>query len=342
MADNAIESLHIIPTDPSEQAGYDSTEEAMRASLADTRVEGINLRDVVAQVLQDEIIPGDKAPNDVGMRELRRTLSCAICMSILYEPCTLLCQHTYCKGCLPAVENSKCPHCRMDFVIPTEINHGVNTAVSVLFPDDYRKAKAEQDQIEHAKTAHQRIEDELRRKLMPKIAAEAARARNEHRDEAEERIEDLAGMDGVMAPPALHAGIPYIDMVMSVFASQSDAIRGMSKLTTYFATITSVWFVFNLFSIAFANDLGRFSILTGILGLLVGFVTTLAFCCWVYIFDVAVKALNPFPTCMGGAVIANPYRNLVVQRGMNHVMPPGFGRIGRIGQPHVMRRREIY
>ena len=42
-------------------------------------------------------------------------LECGVCLNTYYEPCALMCGHTFCKSCLNKTNPKKCPECRDDY-----------------------------------------------------------------------------------------------------------------------------------------------------------------------------------------------------------------------------------
>lgn len=79
-----------------------------------------------------------QGPNAAFSKEV----TCAICMGILCEPCTLGCGHSFCKNCIRGVYNAEryrplCPECRASIEIPFErlkINTCINSLVNRLQP----------------------------------------------------------------------------------------------------------------------------------------------------------------------------------------------------------------
>lgn len=62
-----------------------------------------------------------QGPNAAFSKEV----TCAICMELMNEPCTLGCGHSFCKNCIRGVYNAEryrpsCPECRASIEIPFE------------------------------------------------------------------------------------------------------------------------------------------------------------------------------------------------------------------------------
>ncbi|CED83815.1 Predicted E3 ubiquitin ligase [Phaffia rhodozyma] len=92
----------------------------------------------------------------IGMfeRDLLGLLECDICASILYEPVTTACGHTYCRSCLSrSMDHSlKCPICRSDLQMMSSRNMALNKVLHVIlnsaFAAECTERKAILDHIE--------------------------------------------------------------------------------------------------------------------------------------------------------------------------------------------------
>ncbi|KAM0066890.1 putative transcription factor C2H2 family [Helianthus debilis subsp. tardiflorus] len=75
-------------------------------------------------------------------------LTCRICLSLLYEPTTTQCGHTYCRTCLSrAIDQSGkvCPICKTDLFAISEINYGMKSLLEKYFPEKYAERKLEDE-----------------------------------------------------------------------------------------------------------------------------------------------------------------------------------------------------
>lgn len=77
------------------------------------------------------------------MREItQKELECLVCYSMMLDPTTTCCGHTFCRGCLVRVmdHNSICPVCRRDLHLPASLqnkssNTLLNSLLNTLCPD---------------------------------------------------------------------------------------------------------------------------------------------------------------------------------------------------------------
>jgi hypothetical protein len=79
---------------------------------------------------------------------------CQLCLSMLCEPVTIACGHTFCKTCLIAVmdrSRKKCPTCRAPCHFSARgrvVNVLVSSMLKQYFPVQYAKRLAEVEEIE--------------------------------------------------------------------------------------------------------------------------------------------------------------------------------------------------
>lgn len=66
---------------------------------------------------------------------------CAICVQLLHNPITIMCQHTFCRSCLTenvCKGNKKCPICQKSFCLPANgANFVINNSISELMSKIY-------------------------------------------------------------------------------------------------------------------------------------------------------------------------------------------------------------
>jgi len=98
---------------------------------------------------------------------------CTICHELLIEPVTLLCQHTYCRGCIKnyvkqqrnAKRESKCPVCQCAVVIPPNNNFLLKEIIQNKFPDVYRSRLEQTYKDTIKRDVRSQIEDEVRKEI---------------------------------------------------------------------------------------------------------------------------------------------------------------------------------
>lgn len=94
---------------------------------------------------------------------LEELLKCGICHDMLYQPITILCQHTFCMTCINKNTQNICPLCKMAY-IPSYKNNKNNILqeiIKTILPDD--SAKREKEFIEN--TRIDAITNEFRRNI---------------------------------------------------------------------------------------------------------------------------------------------------------------------------------
>lgn len=100
-------------------------------------------------------------------------LRCEICNDLLYQPMTLICQHTFCYHCLSIGKSTnsmkECPLCRLKLELPPNPNQTSNNLLSQI------------EHIIYGSTRFQEIKDkvaqeELQRELEPEIRKEIQEA----------------------------------------------------------------------------------------------------------------------------------------------------------------------
>lgn len=84
---------------------------------------------------------------------------CPLCQSLLMEPITTSCGHTYCKECiLRALDhNNKCPVCRAVIHVAQEqpVNVLVRALITRNFPREYELRKKELEDAKHTQATNQ-------------------------------------------------------------------------------------------------------------------------------------------------------------------------------------------
>ncbi len=140
-------------------------------TTVDTPVQrDIPVKDIVSQATDHELGCADVDREIAMQRDIKKDLTCQVCVNIMYKPATLMCQHTFCTSCLRDMENKVCPMCRSPFVVPGEYNRVLDNVVSRCFPREYIKVKTEEENLEFAKGARVRIEEELHRQIFDQVS----------------------------------------------------------------------------------------------------------------------------------------------------------------------------
>lgn len=100
---------------------------------------------------------------------LQQSLVCGICMDKFYQPVTLICQHTFCKGCLMQSHDRKCPICKIGYVIPREYNRIIDTASQIFFHEEWLERDAELQRHKLKRDLRKEVEQELRNELFDQV-----------------------------------------------------------------------------------------------------------------------------------------------------------------------------
>jgi hypothetical protein len=79
------------------------------------------------------------------------TLMCSICYELLFEPITLMCQHTFCKRCIKVSEFNPCANCRLVTFAPPQKNIILNDIIKNIFPEKYNERKMLMDKQDEEK-----------------------------------------------------------------------------------------------------------------------------------------------------------------------------------------------
>jgi Lon protease-like protein len=106
----------------------------------------------------EQLLSSDKESTVCSVESTERTpglskddFTCALCQSLLFEPVTTACGHTFCRECiLRALDHSsQCPLCRT--VIHLTPDHAINVLISQLvqklYPLDFKARKDEVDKL---------------------------------------------------------------------------------------------------------------------------------------------------------------------------------------------------
>ena len=100
-------------------------------------------------------------PNDEQLRPEINSYTCGICRELMFRPVTLLCQHSYCYGCLetyyygdPSIpdanypdiiyfskKHDKCPVCNIPYTLPPLENTLMAEMLEQKFPEEYEKRR---------------------------------------------------------------------------------------------------------------------------------------------------------------------------------------------------------
>jgi hypothetical protein len=73
----------------------------------------------------------------MNSNNLSGEFNCGICLSHMYHPTTLLCQHNFCWSCISKLEQKECPICRKPFITPSDYNHMLDTIHEIIFPEEH-------------------------------------------------------------------------------------------------------------------------------------------------------------------------------------------------------------
>jgi Lon protease-like protein len=110
--------------------------------------------DLVADTLED--VNKRLKAQGIGQRAIARVTSdefdCCLCSSLLFQPVTTPCGHSYCKSCLQrALDHgiAQCPLCRTQLHLGIGANLCVNVAfdkiLSMSFPQEYEERRKEEE-----------------------------------------------------------------------------------------------------------------------------------------------------------------------------------------------------
>jgi len=69
-------------------------------------------------------------------------VTCAICLSILHEPASLQCGHTFCSRCVQTAlrRTAACPVCRQPASQVLAVNHLLSRLLTQTFPEETKAA----------------------------------------------------------------------------------------------------------------------------------------------------------------------------------------------------------
>lgn len=111
----------------------------------------------------------DKQTLQAMSEQLQQSLVCGICLDKMYQPCTILCQHTFCHECLVKHKERSCPICKLKFVLPVEYNRIIDTASSVFFHNEWIERD---EQYQHAvmrRDLKTKVETQIRREIFEQV-----------------------------------------------------------------------------------------------------------------------------------------------------------------------------
>ena len=98
---------------------------------------------------------------------IKTNFKCVICQDYLCRSITLLCQHTFCEGCLVNLNERKCPVCNIPFILPPSNIHNcaIDNTIEELKGKKFITRKAEDShrilKLELEDIVRQEIKDEI-------------------------------------------------------------------------------------------------------------------------------------------------------------------------------------
>jgi len=91
-------------------------------------------------------------------------------MDPFVEPVTLLCNHTFCRGCLVDVENKRCPTCQLLFWVPPNNNYVLVDILKKVYGEEiYNKAVEDSTKDKEKGELREKIEAEMWRGIAEQI-----------------------------------------------------------------------------------------------------------------------------------------------------------------------------
>jgi len=141
-------------------------------------------------IVEDELTCEDTVAN------MKDGMTCAICLELYFRPCSLVCGHTFCKGCISkhikTAEHQKkecsCPTCRDSIVISCgqlRENIALKSLICDYFPTKVQEA--ELSLFEQAKQTHTDIIDSRNRLILYKSQTEELK---KHYDDLYDMLEN--------------------------------------------------------------------------------------------------------------------------------------------------------
>lgn len=102
---------------------------------------------------------------------IRDSVKCTVCVSVLHRPCTLTCGHNFCKQCINGESQGICPNCRTAYIKPVDYNHDLDNVIKTLFPAEYSERESETEK----ETKDGKERDDLYASIYREMAEQARR-----------------------------------------------------------------------------------------------------------------------------------------------------------------------
>jgi len=123
----------------------------------------------IAESAQSGLLPeADVVIAEETKDTIKNSLTCVVCFELFLEPITLMCQHTFCKGCLKVPDFNICPSCRLKSFVPPQRNIILDDIVQQLFPEIYKHRKVtleKQEQEKKVQAEDQKKENDIRNRF---------------------------------------------------------------------------------------------------------------------------------------------------------------------------------
>lgn len=156
---------------------------------------------------------------------------CVICTQILYDPVTILCQHTFCRHCLSEhmkKGSKKCPTCQKRFFLPaTNINYQMRDAINELMDKLYTKEEIEKMTLD-------RTTENLKAELKDKVTAELRKELEDTvlDDKTIGNSNDNEDNDSIVDFPASHKSKTYFESLTNALGSVKflNGVLGISMI----------------------------------------------------------------------------------------------------------------
>lgn len=135
----------------------------------------------------------DKQTLQAMADHLQQSLVCGICLDKMYQPCTILCQHTFCHECLVKHKERSCPICKIKFVLPVEYNRIIDTASSIFFHNDWIERDEQYQHSVLRRDLKTKVEEQIRREIFEQVVNGNPNPVADPDDEHDSDSEEFAG-----------------------------------------------------------------------------------------------------------------------------------------------------